>query len=164
MELGPVQVLVLGYGSNAEFKGEALDELKKLREHDVVRVVDLLFVTKDENGEVAKVEIGDVEELTELGAVAGALVGFGAAGEEGAEVGAMAGAEAMSSGTMYDDKDVWYIADAIPAGSSAAIVVFEHRWAIPLRDAIVRSGGVALADEWIHPADLIAIGIEAAAE
>jgi uncharacterized membrane protein len=162
MALGPVQVLVLGYGPDAEFTGEALDELKKLREHDIVRVIDLLFVAKDENGDIAKVELSDAEELTELGAVAGALIGFGAAGEEGAEVGAVAGAVAASDGTMYDEADVWYIADSIPPGMSAAIAVLEHRWAIPLRAAIERSGGVALADEWIHPEDLIALGVEAA--
>ena len=162
MALGPVQVLVLGYGPDADFTGEALDELRKLREHDIVRVVDLLFVAKDENGDVAKVEISDIEELTELGAVAGALIGFGAAGEAGAEVGAVAGAVAASDGVMYDEADVWYIADAIPPGMSAAVAVLEHRWAIPLRDAIERSGGVALADEWIHPEDLIALGVEAA--
>jgi len=162
MALGPVQVLVLGYGPDADFTGEALDELRKLREHDIVRVVDLLFVAKDENGDVAKVEISDIEELTELGAVAGALIGFGAAGAAGAEVGAVAGAVAASDGVMYDEADVWYIADAIPPGMSAAVAVLEHRWAIPLRDAIERSGGVALADEWIHPEDLIALGVEAA--
>jgi hypothetical protein len=45
---------------------------------------------------------------------------------------------------------------------SAAIAVIEHRWAIPLRDAVIASGGVALADEWLHPQDLVAVGIAAA--
>ena len=165
MALGPVQVLVLGFGPDAEFKGEALDELRKLREHDVVRVIDLLLVAKDENGVVDKIEMTDVEELTELGAVAGALMGFGAAGEEGMEVGALAGAEAaLEGGSMYDDADVWYIADTIPPGMTAVVAVLEHHWAIPLRNAIRRAGGVPLADSWITPEDLIAAGIEAAAE
>jgi len=163
MAFGPVQVLVVGYGEDATFAGEALEELKKLREHDIVRVIDLLFVHKNDDGSVDKVELTDAAELTELGAIAGALIGFGAAGEEGAELGAVAGAEAMAEeGSMFDDAEVWYIADAIPAGMSAAIAVLEHRWAVPLREAITRSGGVALADEWIHPEDLIAAGIEAA--
>jgi uncharacterized membrane protein len=163
MALGPVQVLVLGFGPDAEFKGEALDELKKLREQDVVRVIDLLLVAKDENGVVDKIEITDVEELTELGAVAGALMGFGAAGEEGMEVGAIVGAEAaLEEGSMYDDADVWYIADSIPPGMAAVVAVLEHHWAIPLRNAIRRAGGVPLADAWITPEDLIAAGVEAA--
>ena len=63
---------------------------------------------------------------------------------------------------MFDQDEVWYLADAIPNGTSAAIALIEHRWAIPLRDKIVRAGGVALADEWIHPSDLVAIGVAAA--
>ena len=54
--------------------------------------------------------------------------------------------------------------DTIPNGTSAAIVLFEHRWAIPLRDAIVRANGVALADNWIHATDLVAIGLLAESE
>lgn len=159
--MGPVQVLVVGYGQDAQFKGKALDELKRLREHDVVRVIDLLFVMKNADGSIEKIEISDTDELGELGAVAGALIGFGAAGEEGAELGALAGAEAaLEQGSTFSDEQVWYIADAIPEGTAAAIAVLEHRWAIPLRDAIRESGGVPLADEWIHPEDLLAIGAE----
>ncbi|MCU0302374.1 MAG: hypothetical protein MUF35_12395, partial [Candidatus Nanopelagicales bacterium] len=56
--------------------------------------------------------------------------------------------------------EVWYIADAIPEGSTAAICLLEHRWAIPLRNAIMDAGGVALADKWLHPQDLLAVGAE----
>jgi uncharacterized membrane protein len=160
MAMGPVQILMVGYGADAELKGEALDQLRLLREQDIVRVIDLLMVHKKQDGTIQKLEVADNDELAELGAFAGALIGFGAAGEEGAEVGAVAGAEAAADGTLYDDAEVWYLADAIPAGMTAAIVVLEHRWAIPLRDAIVRSGGVALADEWLHPVDMLEIGLE----
>jgi hypothetical protein len=87
-------------------------------------------------------------------------VGFGAAGEEGAEGGAEAGVELGDKDELYDDAEVWYIADSIPAGMTAAIVILEHRWAIPLRNAIANAGGVALADKWLHPQDLLAIGAE----
>jgi uncharacterized membrane protein len=158
--MGPVQILVIGFGEEAEFKGEALAELKRLTEQDIVRVIDLLVVHKREDGSIDKVEITDEHELTKLGALAGALVGFGAAGDEGAEVGAEAGAELGDKGTVFDDQEVWYVADAIPEGSTAAIALLEHRWAIPLRDAIARAGGVALADKWLHPQDLLAAGAE----
>jgi uncharacterized membrane protein len=160
--MGPVQILVVGFGEDAEFKGEALAELKRLRDADIVRLIDLLFVRKNADGSVDKIEITDDDELMKLGAVAGALVGFGAAGEEGAEAGALVGAAAMADGELYDESQVWYIADAIPEGTAAAIAVLEHTWAIPLRNAILSAGGMALADEWIHPMDLIAAGIEAA--
>ena len=122
MAMGPVQILVVGFGEDAEFKGEALDQLAALREQDIVRVIDLLVVHQDEDGTVEKVEIADHDELAELGAIAGALIGFGAAGEEGAEVGAEAGAELGDKDELFDDEEVWYIADTIPPGTTAAIV------------------------------------------
>jgi uncharacterized membrane protein len=158
--MGPVQILVVGFDEDAQFKGEALAELKRLSDADIVRVIDLLVVHKEADGSIDKVEISDEHELTKLGALAGALIGFGAAGEEGAEVGAEAGAGLGDEGSVFDDQEVWYIADAIPEGSTAAICLLEHRWAIPLRNAIMDAGGVALADKWLHPEDLLAVGAE----
>jgi len=160
MAMGPVQILVVGFGEDAQFKGKALDELKRLRDADLVHVIDLLAVHKNDDGSIDKIEISDDDELLKLGAVAGALIGFGAAGEEGAEVGALAGAAAMADGSMFDEDQVWYIADAIPEGMTAVVGVLEHTWAIPLRDAIRGAGGVPLADSWLHPEDLLAVGAE----
>lgn len=161
MAMGPVQILVVGYGEDAQFKGKALDELKRLRDADVVRVIDLLAVHKNDDGSIDKIEISDDDELMKLGAVAGALIGFGAAGEEGAEAGALVGAAAMAEkGSMFDEEQVWYIADTIPEGMTAVLAVLEHRWAIPLRDAIREAGGIPLADSWLHPEDLLAVGAE----
>jgi hypothetical protein len=58
------------------------------------------------------------------------------------------------TGFAQPSEDVWYVADAIPQGASAAIALLEHRWAIPLRDAISRANGETLADAWVHPEDL----------
>ena len=161
MAMGPVQVLVVGFGEDANFTGKGLEELMRLREHDIVRVVDLLLVRKNADGTVERVEITDSDELAEMGAFAGALIGLGAAGEEGAVEGAVVGAEAaVEQGSAFDEQEVWYIAEAIPEGMTAAVAVLEHRWAIPLRDAIADAGGVALADRWVHPEDLLAIGEE----
>ena len=162
MEMGPVQMLVVGF-EEGKFEGKILAELRRLREHDIIRLVDLLFVAKDEDGEVAAVEHSDLspEEAMEFGALAGALLGLGASGEEGAEAGALAGAEAAADGSVLDD-DVWYLADSIPPGTSAGIALIEHRWAIPLREAIIAEGGIPLADAWIHPRDLVAVGLIAA--
>ena len=54
--------------------------------------------------------------------------------------------------------------EEIPNDSAAAIMLVEHRWAIPLRDAIVRAGGFPISDGFIHPLDLVAIGLMTAAE
>ncbi len=77
--------------------------------------------------------------------------------------GAEAGAEAMAGGKLYDPEAVWVLADEIPPGTTAAICMLEHRWAIPLRDAILDAGGTVLVDEWVHPEDLVRYGAEAAA-
>ena len=53
------------------------------------------------------------------------------------------------------DEEVWYVDDAIPNGTAAAVALLEHRWAIPLREGIRSAGGFHLADAWIHPADLV---------
>lgn len=160
MAIGPVQMLVVGF-EGPEFKGEILQELKRLKEEDIIRLIDLLVVRKDDEGNVEKLHTSDLtqEEVMEFGAVAGALIGFGAEGEKGAEAGALAGAAAMEEGPVLDE-DVWYAADAIPNGTAAGIALIEHRWAIPLRDAIVRAGGIPLIDEWIHATDLIAAGLK----
>jgi uncharacterized membrane protein len=167
MAIGPVQLLVVGF-DEPDFKGEILAELDRLRESGTVRLVDSLVVRKDEEGNLERVHRSDLtpSEAMEFGAVVGALFGLGAAGPEGAEVGAeQAAAEVYAAdGHMLSEEDFWYVEDAIPNGSAAAIALIEHRWAIGLRDAIVRAGGVALADEWVHPADLVAAGLAAADE
>jgi uncharacterized membrane protein len=157
-EFGPVQIMVVGF-RETNFQGGVLTELKRLKELDIVRLVDLVVVTKDDDGEILGVELSDLsaEESAELGAIAGALVGLGMDGEEGAEAGALAGAEATEDGILGEE-EMWSIADAIPNGSTAAVALIEHRWAIPLRDAIRDAGGVPLADSWIHPEDLVALG------
>jgi uncharacterized membrane protein len=157
-EFGPVQMLVVGF-DEANFKGEILPELRRLRDEDVIRLIDLVVVEKDAAGDITSVDVSDLseEEAAEFGAIAGALVGLGADGGEGMEEGAFVGAEAAEDG-VFGDELVWSVADAIPFGSTAAVALIEHRWAIPLRDAIRRAGGVTTADAWVHPEDLIAAG------
>jgi uncharacterized membrane protein len=165
MAFGPVQMIVVGF-EGADFKGEILAELDRLRESHVVRLIDLVAVRKDGDGNIEKVQRSDLteEEAEEFGAIAGALVGFGMEGDEGLKAGAVVGAAPMEGGRGFDESDVWYVADAVPENTAAAIAILEHRWAIGLRDAIRDAGGVLLAESWIHPADLVAVGAMAAAE
>jgi uncharacterized membrane protein len=164
MAFGPVQILVIGF-DEPHFTGEIRAELDRLREHDVVRLIDLLVVRKDDDGNIERLQQSDLsqEELEDFGAIVGALIGAGADGEDGAEAGAILGAAAMEGGHVFDDADTWYVDDAIPPGMAAAVALLEHRWAIPLREAIANAGGFHLADAWVHPADLVAIGAESAA-
>jgi uncharacterized membrane protein len=162
-EFGPVQVLVVGF-EGTSFNGEIMPELQRLKDLDIIRLVDMAVVSKDTDGEIVGVEVSDLsdDQRAEFGAIAGALIGLGyEPDEEGVEAGALAGAEAAEDGLL--DDAMWSIADTIPMGTTAAVALIEHRWAIPLRDAIRRNGGVPLADSWIHPEDLVAIGAAAAA-
>lgn len=167
MAIGPVQLLVVGF-DDPQFKGDILAELDRLRDGDVVRLVDLLVVRKDQAGNLEHVQRSDLteDEAAELGTTVGALIGLGAAGAEGAEAGAILGAAGIgdAAGHMLSEEDFWFVDDAIPNGSAAAVALVEHRWAIGLRDAIRDAGGFHLADAWVHPADLVAIGLLGAEE
>jgi uncharacterized membrane protein len=165
LTLGPVQMLIVGFEGD-KFDGSIMEELERLKEHDIVRLIDLLFVKKNEDGEIEVVQRSDLnaDEAQQFGAIAGALVGFGADGDDGASYGALAGAAELEDGHVFDDDAVWYLGDAIPDGTAAAVALLEHRWAIPLRDKIAQAGGLTLSDAWIHVADLVAVGALAGAK
>jgi hypothetical protein len=65
---------------------------------------------------------------------------------------------------VFSEEDAWDVVDDIPTNSAAAVILLEHRWAIPLRDSIARAGGFRVADGFIHPLDLVAVGLIAAEE
>ena len=74
----------------------------------------------------------------------------------GAEAGAEAGADGVS---VFTDEEAWDVLEDIPNDSAAALILLEHHWAVPLRDAIARAGGFRLSDGFISPLDLVAIGL-----
>jgi uncharacterized membrane protein len=163
MAIGPVQLIVLGF-RHPDFHGEIISELEKLRESDMVRVIDSLAVYKDADGDLEVEHLSNVteDEAIELGSKVAALIGLGIAGEEGMEAGALAGAEAAAEVGFYpisEDDDVWDVLEEIPNDSAAALVLLEHHWAVPLRDAIARAGGFRISDGFISPLDLVAIGL-----
>ena len=167
MAIGPVQLIVLGF-AHPEFHGEIIAELEKLRETDMVRVIDALAVHKDADGNIEVAHLSNLtqEEAIELGSKVGALVGRGIAGEEGAELGAEAGAEAAAEDgvQVFNEDQAWDVIAEIPNDSAAALVLVEHHWAVGLRDAIIRANGFRIADGFISPYDLVAIGLMTAAE
>jgi uncharacterized membrane protein len=165
MAIGPVQLLVLGF-SHPEFQGEIRGELDRLRDNDLVRVIDALAVHKDAGGNVKTLHDSQLSEDQQaaFGALVGGLIGLGAAGEEGFELGAERGAEAVAERGGVFDEDAWDVLAEIPEDSAAMLILLEHRWAIPLRDAIARAGGMRLASEFISPLDLVALGLVGAEE
>jgi uncharacterized membrane protein len=166
MAIGPVQLIVLGF-EHPDFHGEIIAELERLRESDTVRVIDSLAVYKDANGQIEVEHLSNLseEEAIELGSKVGALIGLGIEGEDGMAAGAVAGAEAGAEGIdVFSDEDAWDVLEDIPNDSAAALVLIEHHWAVPLRDAVVRAGGARLADAFISPLDLVEIGLLSAEE
>jgi len=167
MAIGPVQLIVLGF-NHPNFHGEVIAELERLRANDTVRVIDSLAVYKDADGELEVEHLSNLtqEEAIELGTKIGALIGLGIAGEEGAEAGAEAGAEeAAEEGiNVFGDVDEWDVLEDIPNDSAAALILLEHHWAVPLRDAIARAGGFRISDGFISPLDLVGIGLMTAEE
>src|SRR5207237_6905930 len=81
--------------------------------------------------------------------------------EQGAELGAEAGAEGVQ---VFSDEQAWDVLEEIPNNSAAALILLEHHWAVPLRDAIVRAGGFRISDGFISPLDLVEIGLVSAEE
>jgi uncharacterized membrane protein len=161
MAIGPVQLIVLGF-QHPEFHGEIVAELERLKESDTVRVIDALAVHKDADGEMEVQHLSNLskDEAIELGSKVGALVGLGIEGEEGMVAGAEAGAEAGADGVnVFSDEQAWDVLGDIPNDSAAALVLLEHHWAVPLRDAIARAGGFRISDGFISPLDLVEIGL-----
>jgi uncharacterized membrane protein len=166
MAIGPVQLIVLGF-QQPEFHGEIIAELERLRESDTVRVIDALAVHKDADGEIEVAHLSNLtkDEAIELGTTIGALIGLGIEGEEGMEAGALAGAEAAEDGVqLFSDDDAWDVLEEVPNDSAAALLLIEHHWAVPLRDAIARAGGFRISDGFISPLDLVEIGLVTAEE
>ena len=167
MAIGPVQLIVLGF-NHPDFHGEIIDELERLRASDTIRVIDSLAVYKDADGELEVEHLSNLteDEAIELGSKIGALVGLGIEGEEGMEAGAIAGAEeaATEGVSVFTEQEGWDVLDDIPNDSAAALVLIEHHWAVPLRDAIVRAGGFRISDGFISPLDLVEIGLVSAEE
>ena len=158
MAIGPVQLIVLGF-EKPDFHGEIIEELERLRESDTVRVIDALAVHKDAAGDIEVLHLSNLtrDEAVELGSKIGALIGLGIEGEEGIEEGAIAGAQAAADGiSVFDEDDAWDVIEEIPNDSAAALLLIEHHWAVPLRNAIARAGGFRISDGFISPLDLIA--------
>ena len=148
MAIGPVQLIVLGF-DHPDFHGEIIAEFERLRASDTVRVIDSLAVYKDPRCDITVEHLSNhtEDEAKELGSK----------GEE-------ADAPAPAAGPAFSDEDAWDVLEDIPNDSAAALVLIEHHWAVPLRDAIARAGGFRIADGFISPFDLAAIGLMSAAE
>ena len=113
-----------------------------------------MVVAKSASGELVRVQVGGLseDETARLGSIAELLVGLATEEVDQADD-ADAGAEPTDLRVFAGDQGTWSVVDAIPPNTMCVVALIEHRWAIPLRDAIHHTGGRALADAWIHPDD-----------
>lgn len=166
MTYGPMQLVVIEF-EHAALPMGFVNRLRRLREDGIVRLVDAVFVAKDEFGDLTEIRVSDIseDEAILLGMMAGALFGYGAAGEDGIDVGAALGGLATAERGEFglDSDDIEEIAEMIPSGSAAAFVLLEHLWAIGLKEAIRDADGSVIAHGWLTPAALVAMGEEFAA-
>ena len=128
MVLGPLEYLVVGF-EKYHFTGQILAELRAAQEKGIIRVVDLCVIAKDEQGNVTQRELSDLsgEEATELSPLAGNVMG------------------------LLADEDIQQLAADIPNDSAAGLLLFEHTWAIGLKEAIKHAGTVAITGGFVSP-------------
>jgi hypothetical protein len=133
-ELGPIDVVVIAWPPGAPMTGEAAPLLMELVDRGIVRIFDAMFVTKGEDGSVLGFEAKDLDKN-----VVGEFHVF----------------EGASSG-LLGDADVAQAGESLEPGMSAAVIVYENRWAAPFAAAVRRNGGEVLDVQRISPAELIA--------
>ena len=163
MLYGPMQLAVITF-PNPDVPIDLRHQLKEVRDQGFIRVVDAVFVAKDEHADLLVLEGSDLEqdEAAFLGLMAKALFGYGAAGDAGIDAGIQAALEESERGVFgLDEDDMLEIADRIPLGSSALFVLLEHVWAKGLRESVANSQGTVVANGWITPSTLVAIGANA---
>jgi hypothetical protein len=136
--MGPVDYVVLEWADDTPASGEVQPLLLELVDRGIIRILDIAFLAKDRDGEVAVVEAGGA--LNELAA-------------------AFAAFEGASSGLLGED-DLQEAAAALDPGTSAAVLVWENRWAAPVAAALRRSGGQLVASGRL-PVQAILVSLDA---
>jgi hypothetical protein len=132
-------VLVVGF-DQPKFTGEVLAEFVRLREAGIVRLVDLLLISRTKDGTIETLEAPEAL-AADLGGLAAELLSQPEGAEDEAAV------------AELDPAATWSLADAIPVGGTAAVALIEHLWAAPLSEAIQRAGGTLLEETWLARED-----------
>lgn len=151
-DIGPVQLLAIGFDPDARFEGKIMDELENLERHETIRILDLLFVGKD-------AETDDLLALDyqgeDLGAIVGALLGFDFEGEE-----ASGPSEIEAHAFGLSQSEIQGIAASLKPGDSAGFLLVEHVWARDLKRAIRDAGGFPLGEGFLTPETIAEVATE----
>lgn len=161
--IGPLQLLAVAF-DQPNFKGDIRRELQKLRDNKLIRIVDGIAVQKDTKGKLTVIEESDLtsDENRVYGAVIGGLIGIGSGDAEIAQATSDYVAEGFHERYEYglDKEDLEDLAKQIPNGDAAMILLIEHVWAVPLRNAMRDAGGLLLAQDFLSPELLVGMGQE----
>jgi hypothetical protein len=157
-QIGPVQIIAIGFGPDAKFEGHILEELAKLEEQRTVRVLDLLFLLHDaESGDLVVLDY----QGEDLGAIIGALLGFEFEGVEPTEP-AQSDAEGQHAFGLTREQ-IEQLAGGIEPGQAAAFLLIEHIWARDLKSAVRDAGGYPLGEGFLTPEAVAEVALEVAA-
>ncbi len=138
MTAGPVSYTVIAFPGN-RFNGDIAPEVGRLVASGLVRVLDLVFVGKDESGDTISLEFDQMDELAAFNDIEGEV------------------------GGLINEEDLQHVADNLPEGNSALVIVWEDVWARPLVEAVQASGGVVIDSARI-PANLVEAALEELAQ
>jgi uncharacterized membrane protein len=157
-EIGPVQLISVGFEREANFEGRIVDELAELEKERTIRILDLLFVARDtESDEIVVVEHQGTESM---GGIVGALLGFEFEGEEGRPA---AAGSADDHAFGFSQADIEQMGAGLEPGGSAGLLLIEHVWARKLRRAVRDAGGRLLGEGFLTPETIAAVEPELAA-
>jgi hypothetical protein len=156
MPLPPTQMLIYRFGSGASFEGQLAGALERIESGGSVRVLDALFVTRDgESGEMSALAVSG----SGAGGLAGPLIGFRMDAAERSR----ATERALSERSGARAETLHALAALLAPGEAMAAVLVDHRWARALEDAVARTGGTAVASEFVDTNALEGTALMAAA-
>ena len=149
---GPLQVIAVSFGPGADFEGRVLTEVDRLQGRGVLRLLDMFFIEKSEDGTVQRLVVDDDEDFGALLASIAPLDGTGLVGSA---------VDEGSSG--FDPADAWALAESLLPGTALAFLLIEHGWAEPLFDAIAETGGALVGEGFLTSESGLLVGAEVAA-
>ena len=159
MTIGPLQLLLVKFSDEQRTKPIS-EELNAVRKNGVIRLVDLLYVYKDLEGVIHSKEISDLTDSTkaEYGILLQGLLGMRTAHKTSGDADKIAEAMSLSPGDFgLTSEQVQQISNGLPNGGSAILVLFEHVWAIRLKEALLNAGGELVAQGLLSP-EVMALG------
>jgi DNA-binding NarL/FixJ family response regulator len=148
----PLQVIALSFSRGAGAEGRILAEVDRLRGRGVLRLLDMLFVGKSQDGTIERLTIGDDEDF---GSLLAAVVPVANGG--------LAVPAPTDDPAAFDRAGAWALADSLQPGTAAAFLLVEHRWAGPLFDAIAETGGTLIGEGFLTAEAGLVVGAEVAA-